>query len=330
MYNDMPTLLDPNDTPDMYDPVTGAPTGHGGRRSRRSSFTYGHDRRRSGSFAPPSPLQGYTNAAYFSPASPYLSPGALPSPQLVPQTWVNAYYDLYGERAPAVGQHVYDLSPRTRAMQLPSPHASPFFNVYSLPVLPNEEEYSDPRETWASRIKGWITGENRPDPHRELRGTIYVHGDLNPSKSGIRWNMAYPPHTVSSRREPYMDHSAFDPPLVNCRVVSPLMPWVFEISAHGSKPYITVLNFLADIYNCLKRPIERKVYDPLPANYKSQVDYTYRQRCMKLPDEELVVEALEQGIKRVDFLLERHYYIGLYQVKDMYQTFEIKFATERF
>jgi hypothetical protein len=157
-----------------------------------------------------------------------------------------------------------------------------------------------------------------------------VHGDLNPSKSGIRWNMAYPPHTVSSRREPYMDHSAFDPPLTNCRVVSPLIPWVLEISAHGTKPYITVLNFLADIYNCLKRPIERKIYDPLPANYKNQVDYTYRQRCMKLPDEELVVEALEQGIKRVDFLLERHYYIGLYQVKDMFQTFEIKFATERF
>lgn len=333
MYNDMPSLLDPNDTPDMYetDPVTGAiisrSRSQSQSRSRRPSFT--HNRRRSsGSFAgvPSSPLYGYTNAGYFS-TSPYLSPSNLPSPQLVPHSWVNAYYDLYGDR-PAVSNHVYELSPRRRAVQLPSPNASPYYNVIPLPVFADEPKYSDPRETWASRIKNWIGGESRSDPHSYLKREIFVNSLLDCKDGSLYWNMAYPPHTITSRRVPTQGKPAFDPPLTSCRIVSPSMPWIFEISTHRNEDCITVLSLLADIYNCLKRPIDRQFYDELPIGFKVMVDDSYRYRCMSIPDEDASKEAFKKGIKRIDYLLGKRLFAGLHQVKDMYQTFEIKFAAD--
>jgi len=331
MYNDMPALLDPNDTADsydQYDPVTGARIPP---RTRRHSSSYTHNRNRSsGSFSgvPNSPLYGYTYSPnYFSTAnSPYLSPGMLPSPQLVPHKWIPAYYDLYGDDRPVVGDHLYDMSPQTRAMHLPSPHASPYINVHSLPRLRDEADYADPRDTWASRIRGWITGD-RPDPHGDLKQHIYVNSTLNVKATGLVWNVAFPPHTIRARHMPKFEETAFDPPLQHCKVVSPLMPWIFEISAHKGFDFITVFSLLSDIQNCFKRSIDRQVYDNLPEPFKGRVNNTYKERCLSLPDERLLQQELGLGIKRVDFLLDIRYFAGMQQVKDMYHTFEIRFMT---
>lgn len=140
--------------------------------------------------------------------------------------------------------------------------------------------------------------------------------------------MAYPPHTITVKKAPTPNSSAFEPPLQSCRIVSTLMPWVMEISAHDNAPYITVVSLLADIYNCFKKSIDRGVYEKLPSEFKELVDEAYRRRCIAIPDEEAAELAFSHGIKRIDFLLDKILFNGLQQVKSMYQTFELQLTAK--
>lgn len=322
MFNDMPQLLDPEDD---IDPVTGAPLTH----SRRSSF---NRNRLSGSFVPVpvaasfAPPYGYAHQGYTT--TPFLSPAILSSPQLVPATWVDAYYERFGQRPPAALNNQYAPTPRRRTVQLPSPNVSPFHTLIPLPVLPDEPESQDPRDTWASRFKHWIKGESRLDPHRALNRDIRVNGCFYKRESDISWNISFPPHTVRMRFALDGNESAFDPPLTTCRIVSTLIPWVIELSAPDDRAYVTVMSLVADVYDCLKRPIERNVYERQPAFFQELVDATYQRRCLAIPDAESAQIALDKGIKRVDFLLDKVHFAGLTQVKDMFQTFEIILASK--
>jgi len=328
--------FDPGELPQIdVDPVTGAPL------SRRASSNYG--RRLSGSYVgvpvpvpvptgtltPNSPY-AYSPNNYFASSpygSPYLSPGSLPSPQLVPHSWVNAYYDQFGERIPISAGDRYEHSPRRRNIQLASPNASPYLNVIPLPIISDEPEYLDPRESWATRFKNWITGENSSDPHRQLNRTIQINAAFNYKDSGVQWNMCFSPHTVRLRRLVNPDGSAFSPPLTSCRIVTPLIPWVLEIRARDGADFITNMSLLTDIYRYFKKSIDREVYNRLPAPFRVLVDEAYRERCSMIPDEDASSVAFSQGIRRIDFLLDKQLFIGLSQVKDMYSTFELHLTT---
>jgi len=213
-------------------------------------------------------------------------------------------------------------------MQLSSPNISPYVNTTSLPIFPDEPQYQDPRETWASRFRNWITGEDRSDPHRQLNRIIHINAVLNHRDSGIRWNMAYPPHTITLRRVSDPDGAAFSPPLSSCRIVSPLIPWVLEITARDGYEFITNMSLLADIYNCFKKGIERNIYEGLPRQFKALVDDAYRLRCSSIPDEQASEDAFDYGIRRIDFLLDKIYFTGLAQVKGMFHTFELRVASD--
>lgn len=327
MYNDIPPLLDPLDASDV-DPVTGA------RRIRRSSFNYNRNRNSGSFFGVPVPVPvahgfvppyGYASEGYTT--SPYLTPTTLPSPQLVPAAWVNAYYDLYGQRPPASLNDQYAPSPRRRTVQLPSPNISPYRRFVSLPVLPDEPEYQDPRETWATRFKNWITGENGVYGSRQINQDIRVNGCFYKRDSDITWHVAFPPHSMRLRFPVDNNTSAFDPPLITCRIVSKLLPWVIEVNAFEGQPFITVLGLVASIYDFLKGPIDRGAYDTLKPSFRELVDQAYHRRCRSIPDEEMMLDALDRGIRKVDFLVDDVYFAGLSQMKGMYQTFELKLDT---
>lgn len=106
------------------------------------------------------------------------------------------------------------------------------------------------------------------------------------------------------------------------------MPWQIELTTHNDDPYITVVSLLADIYDCLKRPIDRDIYEDLSPVYMTKVDDAFRLRCIRIPDEEASREAFEKGIKRVDFLCDKVWFQGLVQVKSMYHTFEIQLTSK--
>lgn len=84
------------------------------------------------------------------------------------------------------------------------------------------------------------------------------------------------------------------------------------------------MSLLTDVYACFKKAIERSVYEKLPTSFRLLVDDSYRQRCNNIPDEDAAAVAFNQGIRRIDYLLDKHIFIGLAQVKDMYQTFEMR------
>jgi len=140
--------------------------------------------------------------------------------------------------------------------------------------------------------------------------------------------MAYPPHTITLRRLADPDGPAFSPPLSSCRIVSPHIPWVIEITARDNYDFITNMSLLTDIYNCFKKGIERNVYEGLPRQFKTLVDDSYRLRCSSIPDEQAAEVAFDYGIRRIDFLLDKVYFIGLAQVKDMFHTFELRVSVD--
>jgi hypothetical protein len=158
---------------------------------------------------------------------------------------------------------------------------------------------------------------------------IQINAVLNHKDSGIEWNLAYPPHTITLRRLADPSGSAFSPPLTSCRIVSSLIPWVLEIKARDNADYITNMSLLSDIYNCFKKSIDRDVYDSLPTDFKRLVDDSYRHRCAAIPDERASQDAFDYGIRRVDFLLEKIWFAGLLQMRDMFQTFELRVKPSR-
>jgi len=322
----MAQFLDPLDAND-FDPVTGAHVP--GARRRRTSSTHSRNRS-SGSFvglpipvgAGFAPPYGYTSEGYTT--SPYLTPTSFPSPQLVPGTWISGYYDLYGQRPPAALNGQYAPTPRRRTVQLPSPNISPYQRLVPLPILPDEPDYQDPRETWADRFKSWITGESNTYTTRQLGQEIRVNGCFYKRESDITWHVAFPPHSMRMRHNVDYHMSAFDPPLTTCRVVNKYLPWVIEVNKFEGEAFITIIGLVARIYDFLKGPLDRELYESLKPYFRDLVDQAYNRRCRSIPDTELMYEALDRGIRKVDLLVDDVYFGGITQVKGMFQTFELK------
>jgi hypothetical protein len=118
--------------------------------------------------------------------------------------------------------------------------------------------------------------------------------------------------------------SAFSPELASCRIVCSLLPWAIEVKAHAPYPYITVLSLLGDIYKALNKGIERNIYNSVPESFRQQVNRAFESRIFAIPDEAAAQAAYSRGIKRVDFLLDKHWYVGLTQIKTLMYTFELK------
>jgi len=309
------------------DPATGAPV------PRRRSTSFYDSRRLSANYgsAPiPIPISpsGTSSSYAYSPSnyfqgSPYLSPVPQHSPQLFPSPFVDAYFNLYGQQASNVPSYLWDLSPRSRALNLPSPTSTPYSRVIPLPLFPEEERYRDAQASWSGKIKNFFKGDEQPAPTMFDTLPIHVNNTFNPMSSGIKWNLTAAPYTITFSTTPKAEQSAFQPPLTSCKIVSPHFPWLIEVEKHDNRDYITVVSLIADIRETLKRPLDKAIYSDLSPVLRQMVDEAYRKRCRAIPEEEAYEKALEDGIRRCDLLLGKVHFRGLAQVKSMHLTFEM-------
>jgi hypothetical protein len=107
------------------------------------------------------------------------------------------------------------------------------------------------------------------------------------------------------------------PPLPWLTIASPLLPWAITVlpssssSPHRSN-YVTVSNVLVTLYHTLSLPATRDEYHSLPSEEAtSLVNASFDRRVRAIADRLRQEEEWREGVKKIDFLLGCHRFLGL-------------------
>ena len=99
---------------------------------------------------------------------------------------------------------------------------------------------------------------------------------------------------------------ATEPAVHRMRIVSDAFPWDIDVSL-ARHDVVTVKHILSAIHGMLQQPLEREVWDDETPNVKRAL---HKARCARL-GKGAASFKLDSHLKRVDFLCEKTFFMGL-------------------
>jgi hypothetical protein len=110
--------------------------------------------------------------------------------------------------------------------------------------------------------------------------------------------------------------AATTPPLASLTILSTFLPWNLNIRPASQKPgaFVTVADVLRGLYRSLRLPVTPAEFDHIPTVADRQlVSDAYEHRCERMNRKDPVgaSEERSKGVKRVDFLMRNHRFLGL-------------------
>ncbi|PCH35024.1 hypothetical protein WOLCODRAFT_155675 [Wolfiporia cocos MD-104 SS10] len=100
-------------------------------------------------------------------------------------------------------------------------------------------------------------------------------------------------------------------------IVHPMYPWQVAVHA-GRHTHVTVEDVLNGVYHNLHKRIYQKEFDAMPHRRRSEIAAAYRCRYKQLNGSEAQEKEKNQGVRRVDYLLDRRYFAGMVLRSDAY------------
>ncbi|KIJ59986.1 hypothetical protein HYDPIDRAFT_117900 [Hydnomerulius pinastri MD-312] len=270
----------------------------------------------------PTPYLGYGT---YQQRSPFIPPATLfPSS---PYTPTSPY--LGGPTTPR-GVHYDDSywNPPPRARR-PSWHAgmapSPFLQAPQTPGRDRRRSFGEGHRPWGEPAAPWGYPGTSPrfQIHPLLNGEaprMDFYFDLaSPSFSPLRWIGPGQSAVISpdELREP-----ATYPSITRMRITHDAIPdWPVDLeyqhdayTVHTTPLPITLGDVLYMIHSSLHRQITHQDWARLSLSEETAIARAYTRRCRSVPSA-AQVEA-SQGVKRVDYLLEKHIFRGLIRTHD--------------
>jgi hypothetical protein len=195
----------------------------------------------------------------------------------------------------------------------PGPPSPSFFGV-PLPPVHNQRHAFGHNTRPASPPN---TSPRQCQIHPLLNGEAYgsdlCFDIVNPAFAPLR--RVGPYQMVMLSNDELREHATF-PPIINMCITHDVIPqWPIRLNlAHGEYDIgdplpLTVGDILYMIHSSLHRRISRQDWARLDQSEKTAIARAYTRRCMSIPS--LAEIEAGQGVKRVDYLMDRHVFRGL-------------------
>ncbi|KAJ6627511.1 hypothetical protein B0H10DRAFT_1994944 [Mycena sp. CBHHK59/15] len=149
----------------------------------------------------------------------------------------------------------------------------------------------------------------------------HIHDALRAhSRPRMAFDVSYDPaYTVASSpvlSSRVLAEAATSPCLPCVSIISDLLPWRIDIHPSSSKPgaYVTVADVLNGIYHALRHPLSGEELAATPAAIVPSIRQAFHSRCSRLAyanDPTAAKSEARRGIRRIDFLLGNHQFVGL-------------------
>ncbi|KAF8076411.1 hypothetical protein FPV67DRAFT_1713587, partial [Lyophyllum atratum] len=133
-----------------------------------------------------------------------------------------------------------------------------------------------------------------------------VHYDLSLPISALQLHPSVLTHVLS---EP-----ATQPPLPCMTIICQPLPWSINVTASNSKQgtYVTVLDIFDAIYRALRLSVTSREFEDIATHdEKRRVNDAYCRRYKSIADKKGYELEKSKGLKRVDYLKERHIFASL-------------------
>jgi len=119
--------------------------------------------------------------------------------------------------------------------------------------------------------------------------------------------------TPEIRAEP-----ATSPPLSSVVILSEFLPWKLTIDASSPGPnsFVTVWDVIVGLYRALRLRVRTAELSYVPAKHQPFISKAFEHRWARQRDPAVAREEQTNGIKRIDFLMENHRFIGLTAVSE--------------
>lgn len=201
----------------------------------------------------------------------------------------------------------------------PSPSTpSPTFSQSSLPSSPGVSTPPPVIHTGSPYSTTPLPqGDDEP---RVVWTTVNPYIGFSPDPA-ISWDVSYKPSTNPPNSSPsnstssltILEQPATSPPLASITIVCALLPWDVVIRASG-KPdaCVTIRDVIMGIYSMLRIGASPNDFAGITeSEERKSIEDAFRHRYERLSDPRRMAEEFEKGLKRVDFLRERHRFLGL-------------------
>ncbi|GLB33833.1 hypothetical protein LshimejAT787_0107170 [Lyophyllum shimeji] len=133
-----------------------------------------------------------------------------------------------------------------------------------------------------------------------------IHYDLSLPLPSLKLHPTVPAQVLS---EP-----ATQPPLPCMTIICRHLRWSINVTASNSKhgTYVTIADVFEAIYRALRLAVTEKEFENIPTlEEKRRVDNAFRRRYKSTDDKEGYELEKRKGLKRIDFLKERHVFASL-------------------
>ncbi|KAH7920074.1 hypothetical protein BV22DRAFT_1021899 [Leucogyrophana mollusca] len=156
-------------------------------------------------------------------------------------------------------------------------------------------------------------------------GPVVIHPLLafDPRIPPINYDVSFPPNTLSpnirsspSALPPHvLAEPATNPPMATLTLINDVLPWTLTVQANSSS-YVAVIDVLDAVYRFLRLTVSKPEYKALPSQEaKDLVSVAFSKRCHRAPTAETYEDEKQKGVKRVDFLVGHHKFMGLSSTK---------------
>jgi hypothetical protein len=165
-----------------------------------------------------------------------------------------------------------------------------------------------------------LPGEGRAIPVDVAKSVaVRIHDVLALSRQPkIAFDVSYDPSTtiLASLTPRVLAAAATTPPLPSLTILSTFLPWNINIRPASQKPgaFVTVADVLTGLYRGLRLPVTPVEFDHIPTIAdKERVNRAYEHRYERINRNDTVgaYEERRKGVKRVDFLMGNHRFLGL-------------------
>lgn len=126
-----------------------------------------------------------------------------------------------------------------------------------------------------------------------------------------------------------LNQPATHPPINRLQIICDLIPqWPINLEynapTNGLPPPITVYDVMLAVWQNLQVGISHVDWAKLSMGEETQVARAYTRRCRTAATQEMMLRA--QGVKKVDFLLDKVHFKGLLRIGDSYEQMRLVVA----
>ncbi|KAH7887221.1 hypothetical protein F5I97DRAFT_1120778 [Phlebopus sp. FC_14] len=272
----------------------------------------------------PTPYLGY---GAYQQRSPFIPPAALfpTSPYPPSSPYLGATNTPHGVH---YDDNYWNPPPRPRR---PSWHAgmapSPYLQTPATPGHHRRRSFGDGYRMWGEPVLNspWpYTGASpgfqiHPLLNGEVTRTDFYFDLASPTFTPLRW--IGPGQTVLISSAELAEPATY-PPITRMRITHDAIPqWPIDLQYHydqytmqTTSPPITLGDVLYMVHSSLHRQITQQDWARLSLTEETNVARAYTRRCKSVPST-AHLEA-SQGVKRIDYLLEKHIFRGLIRAHD--------------